>query len=118
MNQTFSIPMADSSPSVTLTVGQLREVIRQEIRSAMNQNISVSVGQDNLTAINSLNSKPYLSIPEAADLARVAVSTIRLYIRKGRLKTQKVGRRIIISRAELEKFLDAESRNAVGFLSS
>jgi excisionase family DNA binding protein len=99
-------------------VGQLREVIRQEIRSAMNQNISFSMGQDSVTTNNSLNSKPYLSIPEAADLARVAVSTIRLYIRRGRLKAQKVGRRIVISRAELEKFLDAESTNAVGFLSS
>jgi excisionase family DNA binding protein len=118
MNQTFSIPMADSSPSVTLTVGQLREVIRQEIRSAMNQNISVSVGQDSLTAINSLNSKPYLSIPEAADLARVAVSTIRLYIRRGRLKAQKVGRRVIVNRAELENFLQAESTRTVEFLSS
>ena len=54
-----------------------------------------------------------LTVPEAADLARVAPSTIRLYIRKGHLKPQKVGRRVILSRTELERFLGSQSFNVV-----
>ena len=49
--------------------------------------------------------KPYLTVREAADLARLATSTVRLYIRKRKLKAQKVGRRVIIARCELEAFL-------------
>ena len=56
----------------------------------------------------SASAKPYLSVKEAAEFARLAPSTIRLYIRKGKLKAQKVGRRVIISRGDLEAFL---SRN-------
>ena len=57
--------------------------------------------------------KPYLSVSEAAELGRVAPSTIRLYIRKGQLKRQKVGRRVIVSRAELERFLGSQSSKVV-----
>jgi excisionase family DNA binding protein len=118
MNEAHSISLADSSPSVTLTVGQLREVIRQELRSAISQNGSVHAKEDSLTPSDALHCKPYLSIREAADYGRLAPQTIRLYIRKGRLKAQKVGRRVIVNRAELAKFLEAKSTRTVELLSS
>jgi excisionase family DNA binding protein len=56
------------------------------------------------------SAKPYLTVKEAAEFARIAPSTIRLYIRKRQLRAQKVGRRVIIATSELENFL---SRNAI-----
>jgi excisionase family DNA binding protein len=38
-------------------------------------------------------------------MASLAPSTIRLYIRKGELKAHKVGRRVLIAKADLESFL-------------
>jgi len=38
-------------------------------------------------------------------MASLAPSTVRLYIRKGQLKALKVGRRVVVPRKELERFL-------------
>ena len=94
-----------SSLVVTMTTGQIRELIREELRTALDQHSNF----EGLSPHQISDIKPFLSIREAAELARLAVSTIRLYIRKGELKAQKVGRRIIISRAELESFLVGNS---------
>jgi excisionase family DNA binding protein len=99
-----------SSLVVTLTTSQIREVIREEVRMALDQyrnecEISKDFSQNEISAAQS-----FLNVAEAAELARVAQSTIRLYIRKGELKTQKVGRRIIIGRGDLESFLGSGSR--------
>ncbi len=88
--------IGDSSPSVE----QLRVVIRQEIEAAMGH------GGDRLTSPQALP-KPYLTIKEAADMARLAPSTIRLFIRKRVLKANKVGSRVIIKRIDLEGFLES-----------
>jgi len=48
---------------------------------------------------------PYLTVIEAAKMASLAPSTVRLYIRKGQLKALKVGRRVVVPRKELERFL-------------
>ncbi len=88
--------IGDSSPSVE----QLRVVIRQEIEAAMGH------GGDRLTSPQALP-KPYLTIKEAADMARLAPSTIRLFIRKRVLKANKVGSRVIIKRIDHEGFLES-----------
>ena len=88
--------IGDSSPSVE----QLRVVIRQEIEAAMGH------GGERLTSPQALP-KPYLTIKEAADMARLAPSTIRLFIRKRVLKANKVGSRVIIKRIDLEGFLES-----------
>ncbi len=49
----------------------------------------------------------YFTVKEAADFSRLGPSTIRLYIRKRELKAHKVGERVIIKRADLERFLEA-----------
>jgi len=91
---------------VTLSVGGLRKLLREEIKAVLVEN-KYQPNFQRSTNGDQTGAMPYLTIKEASDVARIAASTIRLYIRKGKLKTQRVGRRIIISRAELEKFLGA-----------
>ncbi len=93
--------VSDSSLAGILTVGDLREILREEIRAL--------APAQNATA----ETKPYLSVREAAAFVGIAPSTIRLYIRKGHLQPRKVGRRVIIARAELERFLGTQSSNVV-----
>jgi len=87
----------DSSPSGSLTVGQLKELVRKETQAALGQNGTGSPPEAN---------KPYLTVKEAAQLARLSPSTIRLYIRRRLLPSYKVGSRVLIKRADLERFLD------------
>jgi len=102
MDQPTSTPKApDSTPAFTLTERQLRELIRQEVQAAI-----AKVNGVRLSPESSGSPKPYLTVKEAADFARLAPSTMRLYIRKRRLKAQRVGRRVIIARGELEAFLN------------
>ncbi len=93
----------DSTPSVTLTVAQLRALVREEVNEALGQNGHGRVG----TGRPSEASRPYLTVKEAAEMARLAPSAIRLFIRKRELKAHKVGSRVIIKRTDLEGFLEA-----------
>ncbi len=82
----------------------IREAVREEYQALMGQNghggkVSLRV------LINML--KPYLTINEAAKISRLGSSTIRLYVRKRELKALQVGGRVIIKRADLERFLEA-----------
>jgi len=95
----------DSTMVVTMTRGELRELIRAEVQMAVGTAKGASLNPD-----PSGGQKPYLSVKEAAEFAGLAPSTIRLYIRKRQLKAQKVGRRVIIVRSDLEDFL---SRNPI-----
>ena len=103
MNDSNNTPNQNSNPAVGLTVDQLRAVIREEIRAVMGHN-DHRVADGTARPIGP--SKPYLTVKEAAGMARLGPSTIRLYTRQGRLKSQKVGRRVIIKTADLERFLD------------
>jgi excisionase family DNA binding protein len=76
-------------------VAQLREILRGEIQAA----IGAPKG--------STQANPYLTIPEAAQVAKLGPSTLRQHIAKGHLVANRVGRRVVISRANLEKFLQA-----------
>src|SRR5262245_33943326 len=88
----------DSTMLVTITVGQLRELIRNEVQTVIGTTNGVTSNPES-------GAKPYLTVREAAVLARLAPSTIRLYIRKAKLKAHKVGRRVLIAKADLEAFL-------------
>src|SRR5215467_13842638 len=74
----------------------LRRIVREEIREALGN------GQK-----NSETEKRYLTIEEASQFSRLAPSTIRLYIRRRKLRALKEGRRVIIKTMDLEKFLEA-----------
>ena len=84
----------------------LRRIVREEIRAVMGQN-----GHGGKTANET--PKPYLTIKEAADISRLGPSTIRLLIRKRELKALQVGRRVIIKRADLQKYLEANPIEAL-----
>jgi excisionase family DNA binding protein len=51
--------------------------------------------------------KSFLTVKQAAEISGLGVSTIRLLIRKRQLGAQKVGRRVLIKRSDLEKVLGA-----------
>jgi len=78
----------------------LRATIREEIRAVMGQN-----GHGGKTVNET--PKPYLTIKEAADISRLGPSTVRLLIRKRQLKALQVGRRVIIKRTDLGKYLES-----------
>jgi excisionase family DNA binding protein len=100
----------DSRPSVMLTVGEFRELLRHEIHAAFSKHSGFGVSQNDVSLSQESDIPPYLTVKEAADVTRLAPSTIRLFIRKGELKAQKVGRRIILRRAEIEKLLGCSNK--------
>jgi putative molybdopterin biosynthesis protein len=48
---------------------------------------------------------PLITIPEAADLLRVCRRTIWRLIKEGRIRTRRIGRRVLIDPSDLEDFL-------------
>lgn len=50
----------------------------------------------------------YLSVAEAADLARVSPYTIRRWVKHGALTRHEAGTRVLVKRDELEKHLACE----------
>jgi excisionase family DNA binding protein len=83
-----------------LLEGLLRRIVRQEMEAFFNRN-----GKPAGEAKN--GSKEYFTVKEAADFARIGPSTIRFYVRKRQLKAQRIGRRVVVKREDLEKFLEA-----------
>jgi len=91
-----------SGPSIygEAFLSAFRQIVREELQAVIKLT-SRPGPTDKPKRIN----KPYLSVKEAAKMATLAPSTIRLYIRKGKLKAHKVGRRVLIAKADLESFL-------------
>jgi excisionase family DNA binding protein len=86
----------ESDLLVTLRVADLQRLIREEVRRAMAEgNLKPCSGE----------SPDYFTIKEAAEFARISVSTVRQLIRRGKLPVRKVGRRVVIHRADLEAIL-------------
>jgi excisionase family DNA binding protein len=78
----------------------LKPIVKEAVREAMNLNprgaIEAGVAQ-----------KAFLTVKQAAEHSGLGSSTIRLLIRKRQLGAQKVGRRVLIKRTDLERFLEA-----------
>ena len=76
-----------SGPSILgeAELDAIRQVVREEVKAAMSQPI-----ERRLHSRPRGRAKPYLSVKEGAELASLAPSTVRLYIRKGHLKALKV----------------------------
>ena len=51
----------------------------------------------------------FYTIPETAEVLNVTPQTVRAYIKKGRIKSQRIGRPILITENNLKEFLK-ESR--------
>ena len=50
----------------------------------------------------------FYTIPETAKALQVTPQTIRSYIKKGRIKSQRIGRPILITENNLKEFLGVE----------
>lgn len=58
-----------------------------------------------MSASSSLADRELLTLKEAADFGYAAVPTLRMYIRDGRLPAQKVGNRVKVRRADLDRLV-------------
>jgi excisionase family DNA binding protein len=88
----------DSILLVTMTVGQLRELMRHELHAMM---------ADAAESRTPGGDKAYFTVKEAAACSGLGASTIRLHIRHSRLAVKRVGRRILIKRSDLDFFLQS-----------
>jgi len=52
------------------------------------------------------------SVDEAAELLRISKWTVRSYIKAGKLKPVRLGRRVLIEEAELERIVASGKTNA------
>jgi excisionase family DNA binding protein len=77
----------------------LKPIVKEAVREAMSLNSS-GVAQ-------STADKSFLTIKQAAETSALGASTIRLAIRRRQLRAQRVGRRVLIKRTDLEQFLEA-----------
>jgi excisionase family DNA binding protein len=77
----------------------VRDVVRDEVRMALREELA-SV---RLSSPANHDSEGYLSIGEAAKVARVHEATIRAWIGKGRLPGYRAGRHRRIKRSELDR---------------
>ena len=77
----------------------IRPIVREELHAALILN---SRG-----AARPMPDKSFLTVKQTAETSGLGVSTIRLAIRRRQLRAQKVGRRVLIERSDLESFLEA-----------
>lgn len=75
----------------------IRAVVREEIRAALRE-----LRQP---APPATSAEPYLTIAQAAALACVGGTTVRDWLRAGKLNRYGQGKRVLINRAELERLL-------------
>jgi len=84
----------------------IKPIVEEAIRQALN--INSREGRRGASA-----DKAFVNIRKAAEISGLAPSTIRLYIRKRQLPAQKVGRRVLIKRTDLEAFLESNPIPAI-----
>ncbi len=49
--------------------------------------------------------KPLKSVPQSAELCGISTWTVRSYIRQGKLRPVRIGRRVLLEEEELERFI-------------
>jgi len=59
-------------------------------------------------AIIKIGKKQFYNVETLAKMLSVPVQTVRLYIRRGRIKALKIGKFYLVSEENLQKFLDGE----------
>jgi excisionase family DNA binding protein len=78
----------------------IKPIVKEAIREAMGV-------REREAKQGTTTEKTFLTVKQAAEYAGLGSSTIRLLIRKRQLGAQKVGRRVLIKRTDLERFLEA-----------
>jgi excisionase family DNA binding protein len=79
----------------------LKPIVKEAVREAMNTSTS---GVERMVTVD----KSFLTIKQAAETSGLGASTIRLAIRRRQLRAQRVGRRVLVKRGDLETFLEAD----------
>ena len=80
--------------AVSLTVVQMNKLVEDAVANALRRT----------TELNP-QAPEWMSVRDASEYSRLAQSTVRQAIRLGRLQSTKVGRRVLITRMALDKFL-------------
>lgn len=81
----------------------LAAIIKPIIKEAVREAMASIPGTDLPTTAE----KSFLTVKEAAEVSGLGASTVRLAIRKRQLRANKVGRRVLVKRSDLENFLEA-----------
>jgi len=89
--------MIEPAKSVVIIGLDALEAIRQIVREELSQN----------NGGKSQDTNPYLTTEKAAKLAGVCSSTIRQKIRQGELPVCRFGRRVLIKRLDIERFVES-----------
>jgi excisionase family DNA binding protein len=84
----------------------IKPIVKEAVREAMNLNLRGAIQAG-------VAEKAFLTVKQATEHSGLGSSTIRLLIRKRQLGAQKVGRRVLIKRTDLERFLEANPIRAL-----
>jgi excisionase family DNA binding protein len=97
--------------NATTVLGQaLLDAIRQAVKEAVREAMNLSP-RGAMQAGST--EKSFLTVKQAAETSGLGSSTVRLLIRKRQLTAQKVGRRVLIKRSDLEDFLESHQIRAI-----
>jgi excisionase family DNA binding protein len=88
----------------------LAAILKPIIRDAVNEALASAGGR---TEQGATDDRAFLTVKQAAETSGLGASTIRLAIRKRQLRAQKVGRRVLVKRIDLESFLGANPIEAI-----
>jgi excisionase family DNA binding protein len=78
----------------------IKPIVKEAVQDAMKLNCGVA-------ARAVAGDKSFLTVKQAAETSGLGASTIRLLIRRRELRAQRVGRRVLVKRSDLESFLEA-----------
>ena len=92
---------------------RLGETLVEAIRQAVREEIQGALSGERNQARSADQAKSYLTVKKAALTSGLGCSTIRLYIRKRQLGARRVGRRVLVKRVDLEKFLETNPIEAI-----
>ena len=84
------------------------EVYVQDFNEEMTKNQGVFSIKNNKYMSTIIKGIKFYTIPETAEALKVTPQTIRAYIKKGRIKSQRIGRPILITENNLKEFLGVE----------
>jgi excisionase family DNA binding protein len=99
--------MIESNNSLAEALADIiKPIVKEAVREAMHINPLGSLQA-------AIADKSFLTVKQAAETSGLGVSTIRLLIRRRQLGAQKVGRRVLIKRSELENFLESQPIRAI-----
>ena len=82
----------------------LAAILKPIIRDAVHEALAGAGGR---IGQSGMDDRAFLTVKHAAETSGLGASTVRLAIRRRQLRAQKVGRRVLIKRSDLEDFLES-----------